>query len=71
MKSTILVATGALLSGAASALPAHAQNAPVETRPANAPDQQPARADQTRAPQPETSPEIAAERTPIRGRAAC
>ena len=57
----ILIAAGALLAGAAYVRPAHAQNAPVDMRPANAPDQQPARADQTRAPQPETSPEIAVE----------
>jgi aldose sugar dehydrogenase len=52
-----LHAATVLLAGALS-LPAYAQNPPVETGPPNAADQQPARPDQTRAPQPETLPQI-------------
>ncbi|PWW01972.1 glucose/arabinose dehydrogenase [Hoeflea marina] len=61
MKSTTLFTATSLLAGAVLALPAFAQNAPVDARPANAPQQQPQSADQTRAPQPQTSPEIASE----------
>lgn len=54
--------TGTLLSASMIALPlsAMAQTAkpPVETKPANAPNQQPAFENQTRAPQPPQSPEL-------------
>src|SRR3546814_796435 len=54
--------SGTLLSIALLTAPAHAQDGgPVETRPANAPDQQPAFAGQTRAPQPADMAEITTE----------
>lgn len=43
--------TSALVLAVTMSLPAQAQNAPVETRPANGQDQQPQSSDQTRAPQ--------------------
>ena len=52
---------GALLLAGVLSLPAQAQNEPAETRPANAPDQQPQSPDQTRAPQPATMPQIKQE----------
>ncbi|WP_198666166.1 PQQ-dependent sugar dehydrogenase [Tropicimonas sp. IMCC34043] len=61
MNSSVLFTAGAMLAAVAFGLPANAQNAPVETGPANAPDQQPQFPDQTRAPRPETSPTVASE----------
>ncbi|MFD1747078.1 PQQ-dependent sugar dehydrogenase [Rhizobium helianthi] len=54
MKTVRRLIAGTLLSASAAALPfaAMAQGKPAETRPANAPDQKPAFAGQTRAPQP-------------------
>jgi glucose/arabinose dehydrogenase len=52
---------GALFLAGVLALPAQAQNEPVETRAANAADQQPQSPDQTRAPQPATMAQIKQE----------
>src|SRR3546814_9558434 len=61
MNRTLLL-SGTLLSIALLTAPAHAQDGgPVETRPANAPDQQPAFAGQTRSPQPADMAEITTE----------
>lgn len=61
MPSAILLAASSILAGAAVTVSAFAENVPVETRPANALDQRPERVDQTRAPQPQTSPTITTE----------
>lgn len=65
MNRTLLL-TGTFLSIALLTAPTHAQDGgqpagPVETRPANAPDQQPAFAGQTRAPQPADIAKITTE----------
>src|SRR5690606_1296301 len=65
MNRTLLL-TGTFLSIALLTAPTHAQDGgqpagPVETRPANAPDQQPAFAGQTRAPQPADMAKITTE----------
>jgi glucose/arabinose dehydrogenase len=52
---------GALLLAGVLSFPAQAQNQPVETRAANAPDQQSQSPDQTRAPQPATMPQVKQE----------
>ncbi len=58
MPRTFLLLAGTMLSAGLVALPVLAQSEPVETQPPNAPDQQPESPDQTRAPQPETMPEV-------------
>ena len=67
MNRLILLLSGTMLSATLAVVPAHSQQsgaepgAPVETAPPNAPDQQPAFKEQTRAPQPPEMPEIATE----------
>lgn len=63
MKRLSLLLTGSALSAALIAAPAFAQTTgqPVETKRPNAPDQRPAFAGQTRAPQPAQMPKIAPE----------
>jgi aldose sugar dehydrogenase len=63
MKRLSLLLTSSMLAAALIAGPALAQSAgqPVETGPANAPDQQPAFPEQTRATQPATMPQISTE----------
>lgn len=75
MNRLLLLLSGTVLSAALLTAPALAQEGvqpatgeestqggePVETNPANAPDQQPAFSGQTRAPQPAQMPEIATE----------
>lgn len=58
--SLFLGASAMVLAGMLS-FPAQAQNPPAETRPANAPDQQPQSPDQTRAPQPAAMPQTKQE----------
>jgi aldose sugar dehydrogenase len=60
ISSSLLGASALVLAGMLS-FPAQAQNGPVETRPANASDQQPQLPDQTRAPQPATMPQTQQE----------
>lgn len=75
MNRLLLLLSGTILSATLFTVPLQAQEGaqpatggestqagePVETQPANAPDQQPAFADQTRAPQPAAMPEIKTE----------
>ncbi|MFN7103812.1 MAG: PQQ-dependent sugar dehydrogenase, partial [Pseudorhizobium sp.] len=75
MNRLILLLSGTMLSATLAILPASAQEGtapatgagsaqpgtPVETAPPNAPDQEPAFEQQTRAPQPPEMPELATE----------